>query len=228
MTGSTSPAPKPPAIAPFRLEDLTASNADSLAERESWQRLRFEGANLSKRSLGWTGFTEYSFRDVQADDADFRESGFVQCVFERFSASTFSVPCGRMRSMRFSESRIGALVAYEAGWQSVHFVGVKIGFLSLRRAKLKDVLFTRCEIDELDLSNARAARIAFQDTQLNTLTLTGAKLQHVDLRALELRQINGLEGLRGATLTPDQVLELAPIFARIYGIQTVPVPESPA
>jgi uncharacterized protein YjbI with pentapeptide repeats len=200
---------------------LESGNATTLVERESWQRLAFRDINLRKRSLGWTGFTECSFQDVQADDVDFRESAFIQCTLNRLSASTFSVPSGRMRDVRITESRIGALVAYEAGWQAVHFVGVKIGFLSLRRAKVQDVLFTDCEIDELDLSNARVQRLAFARTAVKGLTLTGAKLQHVDLRTLELREIAGLESIRGATLTPEQVLELAPVFAKMYGINEV-------
>jgi uncharacterized protein YjbI with pentapeptide repeats len=214
-------APQPPRILPVHLHELEDSGVRALTERESWQRLRFAGIDLSRRSLGWTGFTECQFHEVRADDVDLKESAFVQCAFSRLTASTFSVPVGRMRSVRFSDSRIGALVSYEAGWQSVHFVGVKIGFLSLRRAKVQDLLFTNCEIEEIDFSNARVSRVGFADTQVNGLTLTGSKLQHVDLRSLELKQITGLESIRGATLTPEQVLELAPVFARMYGILIV-------
>lgn len=83
---------------------------------------------------------------------------------------------------------------------------------------MQDVRFSDCEIDELDLTNARVQRLAFSKTDVAGLNITGAKLSHVDLRTLDLRQITGLEGIRGATLTPEQVLELAPVFARLYGI----------
>lgn len=120
--------PQPPRIAPIHLAGLEAGDGAALVERESYTRLRFSGTNLSKRTLGWTGFTECAFSDVTADDCDLRESAFVQCTISRLSASTFSVPSGRFRSVRISQSRVGALVAYEAGWSSVEFIGVKIGF----------------------------------------------------------------------------------------------------
>lgn len=81
------------------------------------------------------------------------------------------------------------------------------------------MLFVGCVIDELDLGGASASRVAFVDTDVRSLDVTRSRLEHVDLRGVELRRLTGLEGLRGATLDPTQVSELAPVFAQHFGIR---------
>ena len=80
------------------------------------------------------------------------------------------------------------------------------------------MLFTDCTIDELDLGEVKADRVSFAGTRIGTIDLTRAELKNVDLRAVELRRIVGLPGLKGATLTSEQVAELAALFADQLGI----------
>jgi uncharacterized protein YjbI with pentapeptide repeats len=71
---------------------------------------------------------------------------------------------------------------------------------------------------EMDLSGSRAQRVAFEDCRIDTLTLDRAHLVDVDLRGAEIRTVNGVEGLRGATLTSAQISLMAPMFAARLGI----------
>jgi hypothetical protein len=43
-------------------------------------------------------------------------------------------------------------------------------------------------------------------------------LKHVDLRGLDFRGISGFDGLRGATVSTSQVIDLAPLFAAELGM----------
>ena len=69
--------------------------------------------------------------------------------------------------------------------------------------------------------------------QLSTVKgISGAKaeqsadLDEVDLRGARLDRVDGVESLGGATLSAEQVLDLAPALARAAGITIGPWPES--
>jgi hypothetical protein len=57
-----------------------------------------------------------------------------------------------------------------------------------------------------------------RDCRIGTLDVTGARLEDVDLRGTDFRAINGIEGLRGATIDENQLAELAPLLARQLGL----------
>lgn len=133
-------------------------------------------------------------------------------------APVFSAPRSRFRDVAVTGSRLGSAEFYESGWQSVHFINCKLGYVNLRGASLQDVLFTECSIDELDLGGAKLNRVSFVGSQAASIDMTGARNSHVDLRDLEIRSITGVEGLKGATINPYQLTELAPFFATQLGI----------
>lgn len=61
-------------------------------------------------------------------------------------------------------------------------------------------------------------RLGFRNCTVETLVLTGATLKDVDLRGAELRHITGIDYLRGATVSPLQLQELAAHLAEQMGI----------
>jgi hypothetical protein len=61
--------------------------------------------------------------------------------------------------------------------------------------------------------------VSFAGTRIGRLELSGSKLEDVDLRGASLADIGTLEGLRGATITLDQLLEIAPALAEGLGIK---------
>jgi hypothetical protein len=208
-----------PRLDNIELVGLTDGESALLEAHESYDGERFTSADLSERDLTGAAFSECEFLDLTAYDSDFRAAGFVDTRFERLNAPIFKASRSRFRNVEMDGSRLGSAEFYGASWQSVHISNSKLGFINLRGAELRDVLFTNCTIDELDLGEAKANRVSFVNTTVNSLDLTRSTLQHVDLRALEMRRLSGLEGLKGATVNSFQVSELAPLFARQLGIK---------
>lgn len=60
--------------------------------------------------------------------------------------------------------------------------------------------------------------MAFEDCTVETLRLDSARLSLVDLRGLDMHVIAGVEGLRGATLSHQQAVLMAPVFAQHLGV----------
>jgi hypothetical protein len=208
-----------PRLDNIELVGLTDGESALLRAHESYDGERFLLADLSERDLVGAAFSDCEFLDLTAHDCDFRAAGFADTRFERLNAPIFKAPRSRFRNVDMDGSRLGSAEFYGASWQSVHISNSKLGFINLRGAELRDVLFTNCTIDELDLGDAKANRVSFVNTTVNNLDLTHSTLQHVDLRALEIRRLSGLEGLKGATVNSFQLGELAPLLARHLGIK---------
>jgi uncharacterized protein YjbI with pentapeptide repeats len=212
------PALTAPRIDPIALPPLMDGDADELRAHATFDARRFADVDVEARDLIEVSFTECALTDVAANDADLRAARFIETTLDRLTAPVFRAARSHFRDVRISGSRLGSAELYESGWQSVHLIGCKLGYLNLRGAELRDVMFTDCTIDELDLGRARATRVSFPGSQVRSLDLTGATLTHVDLRSLDLQQLTGLEGLRGATLDSGQVAMLATLFAERLGI----------
>lgn len=148
-----------------------------------------------------------------------RAASVVDSVLERVEVVALTAPESSWWNVEVEQSRIGSAELYNSVVRNVHFVRCKLGFVNLRGANLTDVAFTDCIIEDLDLMRATATRVAFNGTRIARLELSGSKLEDVDLRGARLAGIGALDGLRGATITLEQLLDLAPALAESLGIK---------
>ncbi|GAA5154608.1 pentapeptide repeat-containing protein [Nocardioides marinquilinus] len=158
---------------------------------------------------------------LRAETLDLRGARLGDVVLGRLDVTTLRAARGRWRGVRVS-GRLGVLEAYESELQSVRLVGCRLGYVNLRSAELTDVVLTDCVVDELDLGSAVLRRVALERTRVAGLDVQHAELHDVDLRGAELSTVAGLEGLRGATVSEQQLTLLAPLLAAAIGLHVVP------
>jgi uncharacterized protein YjbI with pentapeptide repeats len=171
--------------------------------------------------MTWTGRRRLGSSrvvDLVVGDWQAKAASVVGSVLERVEVVALSAPESSWWNVEVHQSRIGSAELYGAVLRNVHFVRCKLGFVNLRGANLTDVAFTDCIIEDLDLMRATATRVAFNGTRIARLELSNSKLEDVDLRGARLAGIGALDGLRGATITLDQLLDLAPALAESLGI----------
>ena len=99
--------------------------------------------------------------------------------------------------------------------------------LDLRGATLVNVVFEDCVIDELDLSGAEVRTMRLPGTTIGTLTVEEARLDGLDLTGGRIARAR-VGSLRGATVTPAQLLDLAPLLAAHLGIEVSRADPDPA
>jgi hypothetical protein len=122
------------------------------------------------------------------------------------------------RDVEVRDSRFGSVEVYDASWRGIRFTRCRLGYVNLRAAELLDVAFVDCTIDEIDLMDASARRVSFDGSRIATLNSSGARLTDVDLRGADLGQVVGIDGLRGATISAEQLQLMAPAFAELLGL----------
>ena len=216
---STAASPRPPVLTAPDLSRLRDGAADELAAGEMVEDLRLAEADLSGAGLSAISLLSCRFSEVFADDTDLTAARLVDCRLERLSSTYLHSPRSTWRGVELTGSRIGAWEIYDADLESVLIEDCRLGFANLAGTTLRDVLIRSTRIDELDLSGIEAERVRFEDCRVGTLRLRGGSLSDVDLRGLEMRVVSGVSSLAGATISGEQLTELAPLLAQHLGLR---------
>ncbi|XVQ14387.1 pentapeptide repeat-containing protein [Spirillospora sp. CA-255316] len=178
------------------------------------------------------------FGAVRVPDVNAPGSRFLDCAF-----TGTALEGGGLRRARFinvwahelrlvgtdlagSEWQDGALLGSVAAavpfsgarLDRVTFRGCKLDGINFRDAELTDVVFEDCLLREVDFGGAALTRTGFPGSRLAATTFVGARLDQADLRGAELRITIEPSSLRGAIVSPDQLLDLAPLLAEALGI----------
>jgi uncharacterized protein YjbI with pentapeptide repeats len=69
-----------------------------------------------------------------------------------------------------------------------------------------------------DFGNATMTDVVFEDCELEGAVFSGARLRGVSLTGSKLAGMTGIVNLRGATMTLDQLIDIAPGLAAELGI----------
>lgn len=195
-----------------RLEDVGPD-----AEYELTEFRLSGGQPVADRSV----FVECEFIDSVADTLSTRHARFVTCVTRGSNIVTWSAGGTTWREAAFADGRIGSFDLSGASLDTVDFVGLRIGYLNLVDAELADVRFTDCVFETLDLPGASLRRVSYHGCTVDELDLRHCLSSDLDLRGLSFSSLNGVDGLRGATVTEHQCRQLALVLATTAGLTVV-------
>jgi uncharacterized protein YjbI with pentapeptide repeats len=175
--------------------------------------------------------------DVEAGHARFSESVFTSVAINRGSLRYARFADVWVRNVRWVGTELsdsswqdaqlieGTMAGVELGGSNlrrVGFEGCKFDSVNFRRAKFRDVSFVDCVLRHTDFGDAELTNVTFPGSVLQGLLLNQARLKKFDLRgAVSLGIADGIDALRGATISSSQLMDLAPDFARAIGINVV-------
>jgi uncharacterized protein YjbI with pentapeptide repeats len=115
--------------------------------------------------------------------------------------------------------RYGAFTVHGASWTRVALTGVRADYVNLRGATLVEVQLVDCVLGELDLGGADLRRVRVSGGEVGTLHVSGARCRDVDLTGAGLPDLDGVTGLRGATVSAAQLSGWAGAMAAELGIR---------
>jgi uncharacterized protein YjbI with pentapeptide repeats len=208
-----------PRVDPLVLPELIDEDPAVLLGHRSYEAMRFADADVAGADLSGISLIECALSNWSAHETSLRSARLLQTRVERLNAPILSAGRIELRDVEISGSRVGSAELYDASMTQVVVSSSKLGWVNMRSTTLRDVLFRDCSFDELDLGGADIARVAFENCTAGSVALRGAKIAHLDLRGLDLRAIDGVEGLRGATISGEQLAVLGDMFAQHFGIR---------
>jgi uncharacterized protein YjbI with pentapeptide repeats len=208
-----------PADRRFSLPPLAAFDGGELAARGEYDRLEFTDADFSGLDAADARFLECRLARCSLDGLSLRRARIVESLVEDVHGASIDLTDSTWRDARIAGGRLGAVTLTGATWSNVRVQGSRFGFVTVAGARLEDVEFEGCEIGSFDARGAELRRVTFTDCAVEELNVSGATLARVDLSGARLRSLVGVESLRGATISHEQLLDLAPLLAAELGLE---------
>jgi uncharacterized protein YjbI with pentapeptide repeats len=128
----------------------------------------------------------------------------------------FSAHRAELRRCRLTGAELG-----EATLRDVTLDECRVDLVGLRHATLERVVFRDCRMAECDFYGAALTDVLFDRCELGEATFSAVRLERVELRACDLAGVRGADGLRGARMPWNDVLDNAALFAWLAGIEIV-------
>ena len=213
---NSSPEPRISLSAPVELVD---GDVQTLEPHESREGERFDGGDLTDVDLSGAALVECVLDAVTLTDTGLRGARFVDCLVNSSFATSLVAARSSWRRVRIDNARWGSAELFDSEFESVIISGGKIDFLNFRGAKLTDVLIENAQITELDLASFIGTRVAIRNCRIDTIDFTRATCLDVDLRETTFSRVLGIQGMRGAILSDEQLTDFAPIMAAQLGIR---------
>jgi uncharacterized protein YjbI with pentapeptide repeats len=211
-----------PKLTAIKRGELRASSAAEFAATDGDDLEAIEFAGESFAEVFWDGRRRLDasrVHELTIQRWRARASSFSDSQLSQLDVVALSAPESGWRDVVVASSRIGSLELHQANLRRVAFTGCKLGYVNLRDVDAADVVFADCVIEDLDLMRAKAKRVSLGGCRINRLELGHSRLEDVDLRGASFSDISGLEGLRGVTISTDQLFDLAPIMAGRLGLR---------
>jgi len=200
-------------------ETLTALVGDALATHGDYDAVSFTGLDFAGQVADDSAFLGCRIERCGLDGVSMRRARISETVLDELHATSLDMTDSIWRDSLLTVRRIGALLAIGATWSSVRVRGGRLDLVDLSGAKLTGVAFERCAIGELDLATVEARDVSFDGCEIELLDVTGARLVRADITGARIGAVKGVDGLRGATITPAQLVVLAPQLAAHLGIK---------
>lgn len=163
-----------------------------------------DGSHLRKTDLSNTKIDTFSMSNCIIDDCTFIASQF---------------PDSSWHMTEMTNSRCSGIQLSTSTIRNVRFKHCKLDLANFRFAKLSNVIFEECVVEEMDFYGASLKNVSFIDCELDKVEFSTASLQQVDLTEARIVSLRGIPSLKGAIITNEQLIYLAPYFAAEFGIK---------
>jgi uncharacterized protein YjbI with pentapeptide repeats len=171
-------------------------------------------ADLQKKSVSESllmkvDFTQVTVPKFDVTDCDFRACNFTASKFPESSWHRVSIDGARCSGLQITNGIL----------KNVDFKNCKLEMVNFRFSRLENVAFEDCVINDVDFYDAQLKNVEFVNCTINKVTFASARMISVDISKSNVEGINGINSLRGVTMSYDQLMQLAPAFAAEAGIK---------
>lgn len=192
--------------------------ASLLKKDETLRELHIQGSNaagLSVKSavlddcrIQKCDFSKTTIQKLQLQDCRVEHCDMTACIFEDSAWHAVEVVGTRCSGIQLQKSLI----------KNTLFKDSKLDFANLRFARLENVIFESCVIGQMDLYSAQLKNVLFVGCVIEAVEFSEAKLQRVDLSGATIVSLRGVTGLKGAIISPEQLIQIAPYLAQELGL----------
>lgn len=178
-------------------------DAPRVDDDESKTEISSTSVELSRTKLDKVVFDpgDYTYIDVS-------DSILLQCELN-------TVICFRSIIVRviITSSQLTGLQLPEGNFKSVTIQSSRVNLTNFRNAGLDACAFIDCDLTEADFSGSTLTNVLFEECMLDTSDFSNCKMKNVQFKNCSLATIQGANALSGATISNQNLIEIAPLLA---------------
>ena len=193
----------------LQIRYLHEDDASELSISESLVGLTTKNVSLSNSLVTKTDFSTAVMFGFDIHNCQIVGSNFTGSKFEE----------SNWRTVHISDSRCSGLQVQNSMFKNVTFAGSKLDLVNFRFVKMENVIFDNCILDDADFYGATLKNIDFVNCRITKINFGAAKIKNVDLSESTIEELQGVNSIRGITISYDQLIQLAPYFAAEAGIK---------
>ncbi len=158
--------------------------------------------------------TDFSLAELEKFDV-------ANCVIKGSNLSGCGFSDSSWRTVWVDNSRCSGMQIQDSTLKNIRFSNSKLEIVNFRFAKMENIVFEDCVLDDVDFYGATLKNVEFVNCTISKITFASAKLQNVDLSKSTIDSVQGIASIKGATISYDQLLQLAPYFATEAGVKVI-------
>jgi uncharacterized protein YjbI with pentapeptide repeats len=211
-------SPAPPRL-PSSFDERGRRN---LADEDEWIDELVVGADLDGAVAGHVRIAGCELRDVRLTGAELDRCVLTDVRLVSCELSGAILTESSWLRVELQNCRMAGLIVSQSRLRDVRFSDDKLDGADFRMSRAERVVFEACAMPDADLYEALLTSVAFEACDLRRAHFSAVKVDGLRLHRSNVEGIRGGASLRGATVSPEQVLRLAlGVFAEL-GIRIEP------
>jgi uncharacterized protein YjbI with pentapeptide repeats len=118
----------------------------------------------------------------------------------------------------FSKTQMTGLQLPEGNFKHVVFKNCRMNLTNFRSSTFLNCVFEDCDLTEADLGGSSLTNVLFLNCQLAQADFSNCKNKRLEFEGCALSAINGINGLRGAAISNQNLIEIAALLAQDMNI----------
>jgi len=180
-----------------------------------------ETQNYANQSVAGFELAETKLDQADLSSGQWRGASFTDTEITRSLMFARNLDSSTLERVVVRDTNAAGLVLSGSHLVDVVFDNCQLEGVNLRFASLRRVEFRHCQLREADFSQATLASVKLTSCDLTGSDWSGVTLRETDLRSSTLTAIHGVTGLKGATISATQAIELVPSFISSLGLKVV-------
>ena len=179
------------------------------------------GGDLSERAAADLRLQDVRLRNLDLTGTEAPGLRLTDAIVAGGSWANLRAARGSLTRVAAGELRATGADFTEAVLKDVAFEDARLDLATFRFAKLERVAFRDCRLEEADFHGAVLVSVGFERCNLAGASFAEATCERCELRDCELSGLQGIEGLRGARMRWNEVIQVAGQLAAAAGITVV-------
>lgn len=172
---------------------------------------------LSNDEVDIAGISE----SLSVESGEYRTFDITNAVLENFAA--LNVICYQAAIIRtkFTKANMTGIQLPDAHIKDVVFKQCRINLSNFRKVNFERCAFIECDLAEADFAGAQLTNVRFEECVLSQADFSNTFCKRVEFSETNLSSIKGIAGLKGAIISEQNLIQIAPLLANNFGISVV-------